>query len=725
MAFKLQARYLIWIASLVTIIVACVAGMYWWQIRSSTEELRTHSTDSMRSELHRLLEGKATAMADVASASVVKPFLNRDLVALGRVLAPVKADSAVLDVFVFDDQGRVIHDGTDTIMHYGRDITPTLPDDGFGESLSDSRILEQMLIVSKPLFAGNKYVGGVQVRMSLVPLGSEVQAAGLRFAEIAARRQSEGLIWIGFTSLLLLAIGLVLAWFASRQLVHPIKELVSYAKRIGRGQYDIDIAISRGDEIGELASAFNDMSRSLATSTSEAVYHAYHDTLTMLPNRRQLCDTLAAALARATARPDSGSGALLFIDLDDFKRVNDSLGHSVGDTLLTELAVRFRDVLRSAPWLGSTFDEKLPPVARWGGDEFVVVLDWIDSPRDAATLAQQLLDETAKPFNIAGFELVVGASIGLTIFPEDSATAEELFRFADMAMYQAKESGKNRYQFYNYRMNELGAENLALEAELRSALENHEFCLVYQPLYDGHRQEVVAVEALIRWNHPERGLLGPDQFLEIAESAGSITEIGEWVISNALNDLGRWQAAGATDLRLALNISSVQFHKHNIAELLAAALENTDIDSRAVCVEITESQLFRNMDIATTMLRRIKALGVKVWIDDFGTGYSSLNRLRRLPIDGIKIDQSFVRGIMNSEDDRSIISIIIMMTQSLGLEFAAEGVENLEQYNFLLRRGCNVMQGFYFGAPMTATEFADQLQAADDEFDDEALLGPA
>jgi diguanylate cyclase (GGDEF)-like protein len=434
-------------------------------------------------------------------------------------------------------------------------------------------------------------------------------------------------------------------------------------------------------------------------------YMAYHDELTGLPNRRLLSDRLSLELARARRRDDIG--AVLFLDLDRFKTVNDALGHAVGDQYLRAVSSLFQNDLRSEDTL-----------SRWGGDEFLVLLPSLArDPRQAAqrahAIATQLTAKLASPIHVEGHDLELDASVGIVLFPPDGETSDELVSHADTAMYQAKQAGRNTICFYEARMQALAEQRLRLEKELRRALERNEFHLLYQPQTDA-AGAVRGCEALVRWQHPERGLVSPAEFIPVAEESGLIVPLGTWVLRTALAQQVRWQADPALAGRLgqvSVNVSSRQFHQADFVDQVQAALAATGADPGRLELEVTESMLLVDVDDTIEKMTRLKGLGVSFAVDDFGTGYSSLNYLKRLPLDRLKIDQSFIRDVHKDQQDAAIVGAIIAMAHHLQLGLIAEGVETEAEWAFLREAGCPAFQGYLFGRPLPPDELARRAAA--------------
>ena len=423
---------------------------------------------------------------------------------------------------------------------------------------------------------------------------------------------------------------------------------------------------------------------------------AFYDTLTDLANRRLFNDRLQQAITRT--QRNHKSAALFYLDLDQFKRVNDTLGHDAGDALLKHVSLRLQKCVR-----------KEDTVARPGGDEFTIILVDINSISDASRVAEKILAELRKPIAIAGQQLVVTTSIGITMMPQDASDPQTLMRNADMAMYKAKERGRNNYQFFLEDMNRTAKNRLQIETELREALKRDQFELFFQPKVRLTDQQFTGVECLIRWQHPTRGLLGPNEFIEIAEDTGVIVDMGSWVIEHACNAARQLRAEYSDDFQVALNISPRQFKDPNLVTTIRRCLREANLPPEALEIEITETMLMQDIEAATQTVQRLHDIGTSLAIDDFGTGYSSLNYLKKFPIDTVKVDRSFVMDIPKSEDDMAITSAVIAMAHQLKMSVVAEGVETHAQRKFLENHDCEYAQGYLFGKPMPMEEIRAAL----------------
>ncbi len=448
--------------------------------------------------------------------------------------------------------------------------------------------------------------------------------------------------------------------------------------------------------VSHYVSVFSDIS-SIKQSQEKLDFLAYHDPLTGLPNRLLFQDRLEHALNHA--KREQHGVALLFLDLDRFKNINDSLGHPLGDVLLVEVSKRLSQHVRQ--------DDT---VARLGGDEFVVILERVEKPEDPAILAQKIIDTFEEPIIAEGYELLVTMSIGISQYPNDGEDVPTLVKNADAALYRAKEEGRNCFQFYTSELTENVIERLAMENALRGALQANELVLYYQPIISLKTGRVAGAETLLRWNHPEHGTILPDRFIALAEDTGLILSIGAWVLQQACQQAKYWLDRSCDLKRIAVNVSGLQIQRGRFASIVKDALDATGLDGRHLELEITENMIMKNTDKAISVLNELKEMGVQISIDDFGTGYSSMSYLKQLPIDKLKIDQSFVRDIEIDENDKAITRAVKALAKSLQLSVVAEGIETVEQEMFLKDLGCEEGQGYLYSKPVTAAEFEGLLE---------------
>lgn len=525
-----------------------------------------------------------------------------------------------------------------------------------------------------------------------------------------SQRLGNSVAWIVLGTVVLLIITLLIAM--NFLMVRPLKQLMEAVREIGHGNLAPEIALSTRDELGQLALNFQDMAGNLETSRIKVERLAYHDSLTGLPNRFRAHETLRGMIS--LARRENGKMAVLFLDLDNFKRVNDTLGHQVGDQLLKEMANRLKVVLRAE----DVIHQKAPRntsdlLARLGGDEFVVLLPRINSSHDAAKVASRILEIMKVPFYFDDKEIYSGSSIGISLFPEDGGDVDELIKLADAAMYQAKEQGRDNFQFYSASYNLAALEHISLEGRLRRALKNDELELYYQPLVQARTGKIVGLEALLRWNDPLEGIILPDRFIPIAEDSGLILPVGEWVLREAGRQLSAWRAAGLTRTCVSVNVSAIQLQRQDLVTIVGEVLKDNGLFPWQLELEITETALMKIRPEVIGNLDTLRKKGMTISLDDFGTGYSSLSLLQELPIGKLKIDKSFVRDMLVDSKDAAIVSAVLFIAKSLGLKSTAEGVETPEQAAHLAQEGCDQLQGYLLCRPLPVAEITEFLKSGD------------
>ncbi|HMH17461.1 MAG TPA: EAL domain-containing protein [Burkholderiales bacterium] len=496
---------------------------------------------------------------------------------------------------------------------------------------------------------------------------------------------------IGGFTFMLLATTLLVSVFDA----HLANRAAKHAENLRLVNVDLE---KQAAELSQTNVQLQEEVKERARSEEKIQYLAYHDGLTTLPNRALFSKILNHGISQAHRRKKEL--AVLFIDLDRFKNINDTLGHEAGDSLLQEVGKRLKQCLRESD-----------TVARLGGDEFVVLLEDLEDQTRVSVVAHKILVTLVKPFTTLGQEFRVTASIGISTYPTDGEDEKSLMKNADIAMYRAKEEGKNNFQFYSKELNEHSFERLTMESNLRRALERNEFELHYQPKVDLRTSRITGVEALLRWRHPELGMVGPLQFIPMAEETGLIVPIGKWVLRTACRQQKAWQDQGLPQMSVAVNLSARQFSDENLLQDITAIVKESGMDPTLLELEITESMLMHNVEKAIRTLDALNDMGIRLAIDDFGTGYSSLSTLKRFPINTIKVDRSFIRDLPGGVDDHAITDAIIAMGRTLGMTVIAEGVETKEQADYLREQSCDEFQGFYFKKPMPANELVKLLQA--------------
>ncbi len=604
-----------------------------------------------------------------------------------------------------------------------------------GQAGATSQLPDQQVQAKNILFRGSY----VELFSDIIYQGEKI---GVVYLRSDMRAIHDRLIWFLAIAAAVLLVSLLVAYSLSAQLQHivtaPLIRLSAIARRISTEKnYSLRLGGEGKDELGTLIIDFNTMldeikardeklkmhqeelearvaqrtreleraNLELASSKehAEAVakrmqFHAHHDSLTGLPNRVLLNDRIRTELAHA--RREQSILALLFLDLDRFKIINDSLGHATGDQLLRVISRRIKDCVRE----GDT-------VARLGGDEFMILLPRITSVSDAGRIGNKIIESLTEPVTCNGHDLHITTSAGISVYPYDGTDSDTLIKNADISMYRAKELGRNRAVYYTAELNAGSRKQLTLETNLRKALERNELKLFYQPKIDITCNSIVGVEALLRWKRPGMGYISPSDFIPIAEESGMILPIGEWVLHTAFRQLREWHEAGFTEMTMSVNLSSAQLARSGFEKVLERALAESGINPALAELEVTENIALKNMESAVATLETLKKMGVTIAMDDFGTGYSSLSYLRRLPIDTVKIDQSFVREIPDNMEDVLIAQAIIAMARSLNMSLVVEGVETARQLNFFKQQGCRIIQGYLFSKPVEAGEILEMLRA--------------
>ncbi|WP_408953107.1 putative bifunctional diguanylate cyclase/phosphodiesterase [Lysobacter sp. Hz 25] len=699
----LQVKFFAIMAVAFLVVVTLILMLLNRQERMQSEVVgisREAMRDTIAESLSRHGEGEVAQLA----GSLTNPLYYFDLDAVGELGRAAMMNPGVRYVIVYDNEGNIVHDGNEEIPSYGKRM-----DDAMAAKIITAQALftqwsETTLDVSAPIKVGQQRLGGVRVGYDLKAMRAYQDTALDKVRqrlEDLGRRQ---LFWVGVLSVGLLALGGLMLWLIQRWLVNPIRELADAAHTIENGQFDsAPPAAHSNDEVGDLMQAFGRMSQSLARHDRDIRRMAYTDALTGLANRLAFREVLDQRLLHL--RGDSGQLGLLFADIDDFKRVNDTLGHDAGDEVLLQFANRIQETVQR---IGG----ERALLARFGGDEFVILVEGSrernGEARTVAThLAEVLVGELGQPIVVHDRQVFLGTSIGVTLYPEDASGATALMKNGDIAMYQAKVAGKNCYRFYSRAMDQAVERRVHLEHELRGAWDRGELSLVYQPVFRLADGAMVGAEALLRWKHPEQGLIAPSVFIDVAEQSGLIETLGPQVLRAACEDAIAWHRArpGAEPLFVSVNVSPRQLRSGDLPNVVAACLQETGLPAAHLHLELTETAVIGDEIHASSLLARLRASGVKVWLDDFGTGFSGLSHLRRVPVDGVKIDRSFIADVLRDPDDLALTTAIIAMAHSLGITVVAEGVEKEGQYAVLRERGCDLAQGYWLGHPVNTEEF--------------------
>jgi diguanylate cyclase (GGDEF)-like protein len=682
-----------------------------WRVQRDGYRALTHlTTESMREQGQGDLEKRGQAMASLLADALTNPVYFTDIKAIGEIAQSALRQPDIEYILVFDHEGRLLHDGSTDITAFGQRMDGPFAAEAVvatGMTVQDS---DTLVDVTQPMFLGDEKLGGVRIGLSRASTDAAVGAAqGALRAQVSSAAEDR-LRALMAPALGLLALALLGALAVARALVRPVRQLAAQARDMERGRFDSHIGSDRADEVGDLIRAFGNLGRSLVAHDRDIRRLAYLDTLTGLPNRLLLRETLGRAIVLGQS---SGRGlALLFIDLDDFKRINDTLGHDAGDEALAQLARRLQSCQEAVRDPALPRAESPDLIARFGGDEFVAIVTGSDLRERARRLAEGVLDALREPLSAAGRPVYLNGSIGITLYPEDAHDAQQLLKNGDIAMYQAKVHGKNCFRFFTNYMTKMAEDRLLLEQDLRTAMAAGVLEIHYQPIVDLGGDRLVGAEALLRWQHADRGMVPTALFVGIAEDFGLIHELGRFAMRRACADAAQWPAVDGTVPFVSVNLSVKQLRQPGLPGEIATVLVETGLPATRLHVELTESALLEDEPLGLSTLAELRRMGVKIWLDDFGTGFSGLSHLRRVPVDGVKIDRSFTQDLLTDRDDLALTSAIVAMAGSLGICAVAEGIESASQLEILKSLRCDLGQGYFLGYPMRNVELLITLRNA-------------
>ncbi|OAN45685.1 hypothetical protein A6A04_07430 [Paramagnetospirillum marisnigri] len=611
------------------------------------------------------LEARLDAFAVTQAASLTKPLWEFDETTVHRLFAAYGEVPELMVAAVFDADGHLVASAG------GRD------------SDGHQQVLKRAVPLVQQAVGGAYSIGRLEVSFH----------DGRIRRELASQR-SAGLLVLSLSFVLLGGMTLL---SVRRLVAEPLRRLRDSLRHNANVMTRDPLVWQGGDEVGEVVGAYNRLLDEISQRTEDIHRMAYHDSLTGLPNRRLLEDRIGHAIA--VAERQNRSIAVLFADIDNFKVINDTLGHKQGDTLLRMAAERMSAIIRS-----------MDTIARWGGDEFVIVVEGLESAGEAANVAEKLIEEIGVPIHLDSNLLRIGVSIGISLYPQDGTDATTLIKNADMALFEAKGRGRNTFHFFDQAMNSRAIRRLDIEMALRHAISAGQLELHYQPKIASANGAITGVEALVRWRRPGEGLIQPDEFIPLAEESDLIVAVGEWVLHQACAQIKAWRAKGFGDVPVAINLSPRHFRRDKDLDGIIATVEAAGIPPHLIEIEVTETTLMHDPEKAIALLQRLRDRGFGIAIDDFGSGYSNLSYLRRLPITTLKIDRAFVMDIEHNQDNIEIIRAIIAMANALSLGLVAEGVENERQFAFLRNSDCAVVQGYYFSRPLPPAELESLLQ---------------
>ncbi len=627
--------------------------------------------------------------AGYLSARLFPHLANQNIAALDEEIDQFRGWLPIESFIVADLDKRILTDGSPAKRGAGKLLE--IPND----LLPQQPLLDTQSEVSRLSFtvgSHDQIAGYAVVTLSNAALRTSLRMLDQQVTQQWERAGRSLLLGAGFTVLLIGFVAVILIWRLSRALSQPMSEMVAAAESCASGHLDIALPVRGNDELGHLAQALNTMAKELKVTHRRMRHIANYDTLTGLPNRHLFQDRLRHAL-HAADRSGHQVG-LLFLDLDGFKAINDTLGHGLGDEVLKLVAARLRESVRASD-----------TVARLGGDEFTVVAEGVHERGDIEALAAKLLAVLVQPYRIHDHQLALSASIGITLYPQDGTAPDALLRNADTAMYQAKHQGKNACCFFTPALATQAHGRLGLEQALRAAIDQEEFELHYQPQIQTRSGLPVSVEALLRWRRIE-GIARPDELIPLLEDTGLITRLTLWILTDACQTLAGWRADALPELRLAVNLSLRQLEQPDLAPLIQRVLRETGLEPDALEIEITESTLL-NADGSHRAVDQLRRLGVRLAIDRFGTGYSSLAYLHRLSVKSLKIDRSFIQDLATDPDNALITATLITLARQLGIETVGQGIETPAQWRHLTEQGCDRLQGFLIGRPLPAAQFLD------------------
>ncbi len=702
---KLQGRYISATLILLILMIVLNSAVHFWVFeqhsQTLTKEISEHNSASLKTQLRK----RGDNMLDYLSDALYDPMYQYNLEGVYEVIEPAVNSREVAEVLVFDVEGNIFHDGSEDLEFFGQplpyqDVLETV----LTKSLRFREEQLDQLWMAAPILVGNSVQGGVFIALSMEGITEDGQRVSQLIDNLAQEQTRKTRDLFTLIDIAIVLVGLLIASLIANSMIQPLRRLMDYARQVGQGDFRSQSEIRRHDEIGDLAQALNDMGRQLDARNKEISHLAYHDPLTNLPNRFSLIRYVDEQIKEEPEHPFT----MMFVDLDEFKNVNDNLGHEAGDKLLQIISDRLSSVLRPGKFSQGEGEFPRPGdvVARLGGDEFLIFLNGVHHPSQIRGIAQRLFEVIRRPVRIGEEEVLPAGSIGTSTYPEHGEHAHELIKHADMAMYEAKHAGKNTVRLFTEEMYKEKEERHDMERELRRALDQLEqFELWYQPQFDVASGHLVGAEALIRWKHPERGLIRPDLFIPAAEMTGLIVPIGDWVIESVCRQLATWRDSIPTTFHVALNLSARQMYRQNLPGHFHQHMQTYQIPPHRVHAEITETMLLIDEDEAARTVMALQKQGIQVWLDDFGTGYSSLSNIRKYSVDGLKIDRSFVMDMDKDPQDRALSLAIISMAKNLDLPVVAEGVETESQLAILKEYGCTFSQGYFHSRPLPADAF--------------------
>ncbi len=688
------------------VLTMILAGIHFTLLANSFQEYNRFSIDSgnahLGNALKEQLERDTRLLSQTLATQLDIPLYHLDLSEIGTQLAQIRRNRNLEYVYLFSAKGRLLHDGSATIPEFGLPLATLVP----LKPAPTPQLLWRgnHLHLLQPVITAGHTAGYLALAVDFTSALESLTTHNEQLQAAAKTKETEVLTRLVLVALLLLLVTLWIVYRFCHHLFKPLQQLAEKSLRYGDGDRSVRFDMVQQGEIGQLGRALEQMRRSLEQSHHQTNQLAYLDNLTQLPNRHWFQQSLDNLLQHAQQRGQRLG--VLFIDLDHFKEVNDTAGHEMGDLLLFEAAARLRNLLLDLDLSAPDQEEVL--LARLGGDEFVTLYPGLDDEEQAAGLARHIAEVLDEPFLIDGRYFRISSSIGITVYPDDGLTSSEILKHADIAMYAAKQSGRNQYTFFSPQMNQQLQQRIEVLQGVRTALEQGHFRLDYQPVLSLADGSIRGAEALLRWHHPERGLIPPGLFIPTIEDSDLIGPVTEWVARQAVQDLLQLQQL-QPGFVVSINISGAALHQDSTRDFLTELTHNEQVPDHCLSIELTETSMIRHLDDCRQTLEQWKAAGMSIWIDDFGTGYSSLSYLHQLPIDGLKIDRSFISELKPASSN-SLVATILTLAESMDLLVVAEGIETEAQRDCITRLGRCLGQGFGLYRPMSLEALQQLLQ---------------
>lgn len=689
---KLSTQFVLSFALTASILVFFVLGLLTFLVADRTQKLQNELTDSFSTTY--LSDSQAILKSNLSyiNLRLFNPLYEFDMSALNEELRQLKGWLKPHSIHITDLRGTIISDGTEANSNYGKSLV--IPDALKGQQIYLTTNDENMRTIYSQIGIEHKAIGYIRIILSrdkdlalVTKLQEKVKSSVEKF--------HHALLIVGLSGLLIILIVTVfLGLKARKSFSKPIEEMTKAAKEFADGNlnYRIPAIVQGQNEVGQLSASLVQMANDIDIAKKQIQQQAHFDHLTGLPNRFLSLDRLKLSVNEAKRKNETI--AVMFLDLDDFKKVNDTLGHNIGDKLLIEAANRLSHVTRASDTVG-----------RLGGDEFIILLNDLPSINEARLIAEKLLEQFRSPLTIENRELLLTTSIGIALFPNDGMDPLRILQNADTAMYRAKEIGRNTYSFFTKELNDKVTRRLNLEEQLHNALNRQELEVFYQPIISLNNDKITGAEALLRWNNSEFGQVSPEEFIPIAEQLGLINAIGDYVLSEALSQAKYWQKNYSNDFTMSINLSPLQFRSQELITSIQKLLQQHQLKHSTINLEITEGTLITGYSYIEESLHKLHAMKINIHMDDFGTGYSSLSYLRNYPFASLKIDKSFIRDITSDSSDHGLVKATIAMAHSFNMKIVAEGIEAPQQLEMLKTMKCDFGQGYYFSRPVPAKDF--------------------